>query len=304
MSYFDLVPKEVITEIIYPKLDSASRFTLWEAYHTAEDYMITTNYSGGRSTVNTYKWSKGKFVSGAELLPDIYIEDICLYDINFLNYFVDREMIDKHLMYTTASISGNLKLVMSLKSTHEFHTRISDMANCALEHGNTDILVWLYKNYNIINVDRIAIVAALLGGHYDCVEIVKDKCNFISRWSLDQLASRGSIKSLNWLKEYKDPEKWECDTYELISSAIRGNNLNNVKWLHETFNVRYEYQYFALAVQYTKLNIIKFYYDKGCQMHEDAFDVALNPWSIIPENNPVIDLLVALKCPGYEKYVA
>lgn len=128
-SYFDILPKEIVTHVISPKLDSASRFIFWRTYYHATDWIISKRRKGFH--VLKSKWVNGIYTREDKILPVVKYYDICKYSIEFMNYFLESNIMLEKDILSNAAAAGNIQIVII-----KFHDKLKK----AITDGKLQVL--------------------------------------------------------------------------------------------------------------------------------------------------------------------
>lgn len=144
--------------------------------------------------------------------------------------------------------------VSILKWFHDHATALpmsvdGHLPNCTVEaiekaarNGHSDVLVYLYENEMVnltVESDAMnALVAAVEGGHRDCVEWLianfrqlYEQSSPTSTTAMDAAAAAGHVDILQYLRDEQIPRKWQTSS-KAVDEAARHGFVHVLRWLH------------------------------------------------------------------------
>lgn len=204
MLYLDLLPVEIITHHIVPKLDSSSRYILYLTLGPCRKEckkMCTC----GASQENI-------ILRGDILILPILGTDVCSYDSDYIDYFMDRELIKIKDMIECSSYNGNLKVLERCKDRNDdFWMCVTEGAICG---GRAEILEWIEVSEGKLQIQKSKTEG--LGGLDGMVCMALDS---------------GKISILEYLVK-KFPK--EIRIAPFLWRAIRKGHLDVIIWVKES----------------------------------------------------------------------
>lgn len=234
MSYFDLLPKELITSVINHKLDSASAYTLFKAYNTSEDSWTSertkhTEYKSIEDSWTTeYTERKGAIIKLGSL--SITCDDMCKYGDTFLKYFKDKGMILSEDIFRGAIVNNNVKMLEDVKC-RPFEFRIT-LIYLLFKHNTFETFDWVLDRYSLS----------------------------LSLENVIAMAIRGQIKQFDYVYNHKLWD-WEAhSTAAVITTVVCANHLDVLKWLNDKgilqLHINIKNSLFKYARDFNNVNIV------------------------------------------------
>lgn len=297
MSYFDILPKELINVVIYKYLDSASIFTLWKAYYDQKDWVMEVEYD--LVHVRRFTWTNGVITYGKKFIPRIKPTDMCRYSITFLDYFMNMEMTIPGMMPIYAARVGSIKLLEtiylrlgSLGSGVIF--RILDDAFCA---ANLTIIRWMREKGMLSRVEH----QWADNRSIDVLEYIKD--NNLWDWGDDRTAMcishaamNNSVSLLEWYESNGLIKRYN-DLNNFADTAAMFDSLDSLKWLI-SHGYKLPSRGYELAALNGHLDVIVYLHDIDVPKIGDI-------WGYLARSthkNAILikEYLVGIQCPGWE----
>lgn len=301
MSYFDILPNEVITHVIYTKLDSASIFALWKAFYYARDWVINCDYDNV-IRIRSFTWNDGIIAHGKKLVPKIKPMDICRYTPEFLNYFIHMRMIDAKITPLMAAKVFNTTLLEYMYYEH-YEFSVHKILEDAFQNGNLIIIKWMKDKKLIPKIETHWIDYASSRGDVHILEYVKQ--NDLFEWDhplvgmfISHAASNDGIPTLEWYECNGLLKQHHNIKYNIADAACQFGALSSLKWL-----LSHGYSIFngiTAAIYNGQLDVIIYLHEMGVVMHHSIW-IDLNI-SDHQNKGKIRDYFVSIRFPGWERY--
>eukprot|EP00594_Rhizosolenia_setigera_P019316 CAMPEP_0178956388 /NCGR_PEP_ID=MMETSP0789-20121207/10218_1 /TAXON_ID=3005 /ORGANISM="Rhizosolenia setigera, Strain CCMP 1694" /LENGTH=305 /DNA_ID=CAMNT_0020638295 /DNA_START=518 /DNA_END=1433 /DNA_ORIENTATION=+ len=205
-----------------------------------------------------------------------------------LSVIIDRYDDDTSVEARGALSKGvvfyNRRDVLDWALQHQMTKLLSRICSIAAGEGRIDILV---EMWNYIDDDKRSIFRGLgryaaIGGKLNVLKWIETKGLFFDKDRCAMVAAcHAQPHIIQWLKEEQD---FELDG-ELYLHAIRGGQLNVMKWLREQ-EVYWDEYTFTIAAEKGNLEVLQWLHDEGCpwpKETEDEDELSLHEDEIEPE---------------------
>lgn len=324
MSYFDIIPREIVTGV-YPRLDSASRFTFWRTYHESPDWIIHKHKKG--FCIHKSKWINGIYTREEKIIPFVRYYDICKHNLNFANYFLNCNIMKEEDVLRNAAAAGNISIIevllprmfsssSDILDRDEFVGVVRNVLVPALSHGKLNSVLWLedyLKDKNEILVRHVE------GNPYRMS--LKSILHMTDEYA-SICVDNGHIRCLNYLY---DADVYDLNNTDYILSAVSLGHVRVLRWFKSKgmFRLNSSMRGSCLleSIRHDKTKMFKWLIDHGCELDIYTFIASARQGNLeilqmicgggftmdclhsYEIDNTIIDYLISIKCPGWEKYI-